>query len=312
MEKVVVTGATSMIGSSLLRRLVKDKHISTIYAVVRPLSIGDIDKRNRIPKDNRIQIIECDMSNYATLSTLINDNCDVFFHLAWPRTATYSETIDDVLLKCDALKSVVEAINAAKMLGCRSFVGAGSQAEYGVPIDGKYVVGMECKPVRVDGIIHLAAYKLARTLSEQYGLNCIWMRIFSVYGVYDRNNSMISSTIYHLIKGEHCSFTKSEQMWDYINADDVADAFYLVGNKVYKHAEYNISSGVSKPLKRYIEIIRDIIDKDAVLGFGEKEYPTNPIMNMDVDISNLIEDTGWKPKISFEQGIINILNYIGQ
>lgn len=309
MKKVVVTGATSMLGSALLRRLICESDIEAIYAVVRPLGDSLENKRYRIPVNEKIHIIECNMSDYSSLHELIDDTCDVFYHMAWPRTATYVEDVQDILTKCDALKCVFEALNEAHIIGCHTFVGAGTQAEYGIPTNGYYSADMECNPVRNDGILHLCAKHITQNLADQFGMNCIWMRIFSVYGLYDRENSMVSSTLNKLIRGEHCSFTKSEQTWDYINADDAAEAFYLVGKKVKKHAIYNISSGVSKPLKEFIETIRDIAAPEAELGFGEIEYPPNPIMKMSVDISNLVEDTGWQPKVSFKQGILDIYNF---
>lgn len=306
MKRVVITGATSMLGIALIKRLL-NSNVEKVYAVVRTYNQQQREnKRSRIPIDSRVQLIECNMNDYGKLATLINEKCDVFYHMTWPRTATYEEDIEDILLKCDAIKCVAEAVNAAHILGCSKFIGAGSQSEYGVPSDGNYVSGMECRPIRMDGVAHLAAGQMAKLLAERLGMICVWMRIFSVYGIYDRNNSLISSTIENLIEGRHCAFTKAEQIWDYVHADDVAEAFYLVGEKVEKNIVYNIASGEKRPLKEYIETIRDVVSQKAELGFGEIEYPTNPIMEMSVDILDLVTDTGWTPQICFREGIEQI------
>lgn len=307
MRKIVVTGATSMLGSALIRRLLKSPGVERIHAVIRPVkALGPVDKRQRLPISDRISIVECDLKDYNKLPLLINDSCDVFYHMAWPRTATYEETIDDTLLKCDAMKGVVEAVGVAHALKCTTFVGAGSQSEYGVPTDGVYSVNMPCNPVRIDGMLHLSAGQIGRTLAEGYGMIFVWMRIFSVYGTNDRKNSMISSTIDKLVSGEHCAFTESEQTWDYVYEDDVADAFYLVGEKAKCSQVYNMASGVSYPLKDYITSLRDIVAPQETLGFGEIPYPPNPIMKMEVDVSNLKKDTGWSPSTTFEKGIQRI------
>lgn len=297
-----------MLGAALVERLLKSTEIEKIYAVVRVHSEErELEaKRLRIPSDKRIRIVECDISSYAELPILINDECDVFYHMAWPRTATYEESIKDMLCKCDAAKYVIEAVKAASELGCQKFVGAGSQSEYGLPSDGYYTTKQECKPVRADGVFHLMAGQAAKMAAELLGLKCIWMRIFSVYGVNDRQNSMISVTIGKLLKGEHCAFTKCEQNWDYVYADDVAEAFYLVGEKVNQHKIYNIAYGESTQLRHYIESIRDVVCPGAFLGIGELEYPANAIMNMNVDVSDLKNETGWNPKVDFETGIKRI------
>ena len=249
MKKVIVTGATSMLGAALVKRLLQSKDIEKIYAIVRPQQVGaNENKRKRLPSDARVRLIECDIKDYVGLPSVIDSKCDVFYHMAWPRTATYEENISDMLLKCDAMKCVVEAVNVAHTLGCNKFVGAGSQSEYGIPEDGCYTLKMECRPVRIDGVLHLAAGQMARMAAEQLKMACVWMRIFSVYGMDDRKNSMVNGTIDKLMSGEHCAFTQSEQTWDYVYADDVADAFCLVGEKVRGHAVYNIAFGVSRPL----------------------------------------------------------------
>lgn len=302
MKKIIITGATSMVGAALINRLVLEEHIEKIYAITR-VSI-DEKKEKRIPSHIKVQIIRCDMDEYHKLPYIINDTCDVFYHLSWPRTPTYDESYDEICLKCDAVKGVMQAVELAKELGCKKFIGAGTYAEYG--IHDYYSLETLCNPVRVDGALHLAAGNIARIISEKYGMNCIWMRIFSIYGINDRANSMISSTIDKLMKDEHCSFTMLEQKWDYLYEDDAAEAFYLVGERIEKSKVYNLAYGKTRPMKEYVYIIRELVSPNADLGIGEIPYPENPIMKMEVDISDLVNDTGWIPKVDFLNGIENI------
>lgn len=97
----------------------------------------------------------------------------------------------------------MEAVNVASKLGCSKFVGAGFQSEYGIVASGIMGVDTPCNPVRADGVLHWAAGRLAMIVSNDLGMDCIWMRIFSVYGKYDRDNSMINSTISKLLAGKH-------------------------------------------------------------------------------------------------------------
>ncbi len=306
MNKVVVTGSTSMIGLALMESLLRDSEIDTVYAVVRP----DSTKRILLPEDSRIKIIECDTKNYRDLANMIDEPCDVFYHLAWPRTPTYDESLEDVLLKTQNIQTVLYAADAAIKLGCRSFIGAGSQSEYGVYGDDPLSPDSVCKPVRADGIIHLAAGQLVMNMlkSSDSRIDCNWMRIFSVYGIHDRTNSMIMNTLAKLLRGEHCAFTPAEQKWDYLYADDIGCAFYLVGKKVTGSHVYCVGSGKAKPLKEYIETIRDIVAPGAKLGIAELPYPDDPVMYLCADISSLRRDTGWIPVVSFEEGISRIYN----
>ena len=76
--KAVVTGATSMMGCSLIRSLI-DNGTDRIFAVVHP----DSHNLAKISYDKRIAFIECDCQEHDHLPELINEECDVFYHFAW-------------------------------------------------------------------------------------------------------------------------------------------------------------------------------------------------------------------------------------
>ena len=56
--------------------------------------------------------------------------------------------------------------------------------------------------------------------------------------------------------------------------------------------------------------MRDKIDKNIQLGFGDIPYPENAVMNICADIESLTSDTGWKPQVSFEEGIEITIDFI--
>ncbi len=303
-KNIVVTGATSMIGVALVEEALRDKGIEKIYAVIRP----GTEKIKRLPeKDSRMMIVPCELEQYDRLPELINDQCGVFFHLAWPRILTYQESYEDIQEKIKGLQAVVKAVHAAAQMGCGKFIGAGSQSEYGI-VNGIIDAGTPCNPINMDGVLHLAAGKLAGMMAEKEGMSCIWMRIFSAYGKNDRANSMIILTIKKLMSGEHCSFTPAEQKWDYLSAEDAGRAFYLAGKHIEGIKTYCLGHGGVKTLRSYIEDIRNIVSPDAVLGFGELPYPNNAVIHLEVDIHELERDTGWKPQIDFEDGIRDLYN----
>lgn len=306
MKRVVVTGATSMIGCSLIRCLQNSDEIEKIYAVVRRncQKLGRIDT-----SDCRVEIIECDLHDICNLSNMINDRCDTFYHLAWPRTATYNESFEDILQKWESGKNVIDALVVAINIGCNKFIGAGSQSEYGIT-DQEYFENSYCNPVRADGMIHLAAGTVASLIAKNAGIDFVWMRIFSIYGKYDRMNSMIMDTVCKLLKREECSFTPAEQMWDYLHEDDAGRAFFAVGSDNVRGIKiYNVASGISKPLRCFIRDIYSCLDLQETGSIGALPYPNNPV-NMIVNVDALKVDTGWTPKVCFKDGLNDIIHYM--
>lgn len=304
MSGIVVTGATSMIGVALIKAAISDLDINRIYAVIRP----GTEKISRLPQNEKILIIECGMDHYNRLPDLVPDSVSIFFHLAWPRTPTYAESFDDTYEKVWNILYVMDALKSAQKLGCRAFVGAGSQSEYGIVETGQISTETLCNPVRADGVIHLAAGRLVELTVKEMGMDSAWLRIFSIYGTNDRDNSLVKSTIRKLKEGGRCSFTKSEQMWDYLFEDDAGKAFLEAGKKVRGNKTYNLGYGEAKPLREYISAIRDIVAPEAKLHFGELPYPKDPVMNLQCDTASLRKDTGWRPMIPFEDGIRRMMN----
>ena len=97
MKNIIVTGATSMIGVALIQAALQDGGLERVYAVVRP----ETQRLCRLPQDKRIEVIACEQQDYDRLPALMHETCDVLYHLAWPRTPTYSEN-SNVFLKKSA------------------------------------------------------------------------------------------------------------------------------------------------------------------------------------------------------------------
>ncbi len=295
MKRIVVTGATSMIGYALLDECLR--HDMKIYAVVRK----DSQKRCRLPVHENIIPIECSLEEIDSLPEKIKESCDTFYHIAWGNTGANRNK--SVYLQSRNIEYTLLAMKAAAALGCTRFIGAGSQAEYGVLDLDKIGPDAPEYPTTAYGAAKLAAGKLAFLQARELGIDCIWPRIFSVYGIYDKESSMISSGIRKMLKGEETEFTPAGQRWDYLFSADAGYAYYLIGEKGRPGAIYCIGSGQARPLAEYIYTMRDAIDPTIDPGIGRRAYPPGAVMNLCADTTSLVADTGFAPRFGFEEGI---------
>ncbi len=292
-----------MIGLSLVREI-SDK-AEKIYAVVRKST----DKLDVLQKYSNVEIVFCSLDEYYRLPELISDKCDVIYHLAWSGAGRREERNRSSMIQAMNIQYSIQVIDAAKQLGCKTFVGAGSQAEYGPCNIDKISTYTPTNPLELYGIAKYAAGKLASAHAQQLSMNCFWVRIFSIYGIYNSNGTMISSTIIKLLNGEEPVFTPAEQRWDYLNAKDAAKALRLIGEQTGNKV-YCLGSGIARPLKEYITELRDIVSPNAELGIGKLPYPPNPVMNLCADISELTKDTGWTPEVDFSDGIRELADHL--
>ena len=273
-----------------------------VIAVARPGSA----RLMNIPEDDRVSIVELDLKEISTLPQVLEtsgiDSADLFFHFSWD--GTHGASRDDCDLQLQNINSALDAVRVAAALKCEAFLGAGSQAECGQLKDGvKVAPDTACFPVTGYGIGKLCAGQMTRLEAKKLGIRHVWCRILSVYGPYDGAHTMVMSGIGLMLEGKKASYTKGEQMWDYLYCKDAAKAFFLAATKGKDGAVYPIGSGKVRPLKEYIEAIRDAIDPKLPIGFGEVEYYPGQVMYLCADTTTLEEDTGFTPDYIFEQGI---------
>jgi nucleoside-diphosphate-sugar epimerase len=209
---------------------------------------------------------------------------------------------DDVDIQLRNIQYTLDAIRFAKRLGCSAFVGAGSQAEYGI-VSEPLKSDTPINPQSGYGIAKYAAGKLGKLLCAQLGIRFTWMRILSIFGPHDGSNTLVMYAINELRAGQSPEFTRCEQIWDYLYCDDAARALLAVGDRGGDGKAYPLGSGNRKKLSEYLESLRDIVNPDGILQFGKKDYYPHQPMYLCADISELTADTGWKPMISFEEGI---------
>ncbi len=287
-----------MIGSSLAEYALSMG--ARVTAIVRPNS----KNISHLKKHDNLNLIECPVSEYNSLD--IGSDYDGFFHLAWDKT--FGEARDDTYIQNNNIKYTIDAVELASRSGCSFFVGAGSQAEYGTT-DCPLNEDTPVNPKSGYGIAKYAAGKLSRIQCEKHGIRHCWTRILSVYGETDADHTLIKYCINSMLKGEHVSLTKCDQMWDYLYSGDAAAALYSIGENGVDGRTYCLGSGNIRPLRDYINIIRDEINPAYQIGFGEREYYPHQAMYLCADITNLVNDTGYCPTTSFEDGIKKTVEY---
>ncbi|MBQ2314471.1 MAG: NAD(P)-dependent oxidoreductase [Treponema sp.] len=296
MKKLLLTGATGMIGSAVVRGALAQGYEITC------LVHADSSRLENIPQDERVHVVACDADAYASLE--LPGNYDIFMHLAWAKTSVGGR--DDVDAQLKNIRYTLDAVRLAQRCGCSVFVGAGSQAEYGCK-DEPLTVGMPVQPESAYGSAKFCAAKLSGLLCSQLGIRFNWLRILSVYGLHDGENTLISYVIRELRAGRSPELTECGQQWDYLYCDDAAQAFLAVAERGMDGKIYPLGGGKGRLLSDYVSDIRDELQVSLPLGFGKKAYYPHQPMFLVADVSELEQDTGWTPKVSFRDGIRRIL-----
>lgn len=299
MKTAVITGATGAIGRALIKACIEDGY--EVLTVVHKTS----QRAQVLETIDHCHVLRLDLNDYdKAMDELKNqdiclDNYELFFHLAW--MAPFGKDRDNLELQLDNIRAALAAVRFANNLGCKAFIGTGSQAEYG-RVEGMLSPDTPAFPETGYGICKLCAGQLTRLSCEQLGLRHIWCRVLSVYGPYDRDQTLISYAVRSMLNNEDTEFSPCEQMWDYIYSEDAARAILLAGEKGISGNVYMIGSGEVHPLKEYIQTISNITGYSKDIGFGKRPYNDKQVMYLQADTSEL-KELGFAPKITFEYGI---------
>jgi len=127
--------------------------------------------------------------------------------------------------------------------------------------------------------------------------------LLATYGPKDDIRHLIPTVILKLLASERPALTPGEQRWDYLFVEDAAEAIYRVAVTPNVQGIFNLGSGKAHTVRSIVERIRDLIDPNLPLGFGEIPYRPDQIMHLQADITKLQDATGWSPRVGLDEGL---------
>ncbi len=300
MQKVIVTGANGFIGSHLVKEL--SRNGNHVIALVDPRF--DYSIICGLPEVN---IIEFSLQEIEALYS--NDNLcnsDIIYHLAWAGVnANFRNNEDEQLQN---IRYGIDILKLANHFLIPKVLIPGSAAEVSCG-DGKITGDESPAPSDIYSAAKVATRYLCQVYARQHNIVLVWPLVTSIYGPGRDDNNLISYAIKTMLEGKKPSFTKLEQLWDYLYVDDLIEALVALGEKG-KNGVYPLGSGEDKRMSEYVKIIWQLVNPSISLGIGELPYKNpNKIDNQVMDISKLVNDTGYIPKFHFEDGIKITINY---
>ena len=291
----IITGVTSFLGRSAAKFLLSKGFI--VFGIVRP----DSGKINLIEDIDGLKIIKLDFDKVnfndflcvndldlnKNLYDLKEKNYDIsFLHFAWGATLDRSNFMKQ-MLNVDMSMKVLEF---AKTFGAKRFIFAGSQAEMSESAYG------------------LAKKQFATFAEEKIkdsNMNFIHLRIFSVYGEGDRNNSLIMTLIKLCKENKDIDLSSCNYDWNFLYIDDFVNIIYKMLQKDIPTGTYDIASDDTRLLKDYVIEAHEVLKAKNKLNFGARADSTE-IFSIP-DISNTLEVIGNVKFTKFKDGILKLV-----
>lgn len=298
-EKVIVTGGTGFIGSNLVDELINQGYE---VHIIDNLSNGKIENVNK-----KAKLHNKDITKLKEIQSIFKGVSYVFHLAALPRVQF---SIENPAESNEA--NVIGTLNvliASKNAKVKRIIYSASSSAYGDQKIMPLKENMIAMPKSPYGLQKHIGELYCRLWTQVYGIQTVSLRYFNVYG--PRNNPegayalVVAKFIEQRKKGEKMTITgNGKQTRDFTNVKDIVNANVLAmkSNKVGKGEVINIGAG------------RNIsINTIAKLIGGEKVYiparfePKHTL----ADNSLAKKLLGWKPKISIEEGIIELKKLAG-
>jgi len=307
MKNLLITGGAGFIGSHLVDRLLATN-------VERITVVDDFNdfynpsiKRDNIRehlKDLRYSIHEADIRDLAALADVFNkSNFDCVVHLA-ARAGVRPSLSEPQLYTETNINGTVNLLELARLHDIKQFVFGSSSSVYG--INAKVPFSEDdpiCQPISPYAATKGAGELLCHTYSHLYGLRCICLRFFTVYGPRQRPDLAIHKFAKLISQHQPIPvFGDGSTRRDYTYIDDIIDGVTAAID--YDKSNYeviNLGESRTVELRELISLLEKELDTHAII----ERQPPQPgdVPQTFADVSKARALLNYQPKTQIEEGL---------
>jgi UDP-glucuronate 4-epimerase len=307
MRQVLVTGGAGFIGSHLVDRLLSENDWRvTAVDDFNDFYSPEIKRRNvqRQLQNPAYKLVEADIRDKAALAQVFaNSKFDCIVHLA-ARAGVRPSLSEPQLYVETNVNGTMNLLELARQHEVPQFVFGSSSSVYGV---NEKVPFSESDPI-FNPISPYAATKaagelLCHTYSHLYGLRCICLRFFTVYGARQRPDLAIHKFAQLISDGKPIPvFGDGTTRRDYTYIDDIlAGVRAAIDYDKTNYEVINLGESRTVELRELIALLEKELDLRAVI----ERQPMQPgdVPQTFADISRARELLGYNPQTQIEDGL---------
>jgi UDP-glucose 4-epimerase len=287
-KRILVTGSSGFVGTNLVEELKRQD--------ADVLTLTEHDGR-------RIDIRDQQSFKWIT-NEIRNIDIDMVYHLAAITSVPFSfenpgETYEVNVLGTLNILELCRLCNAKRIVFASSYVYG--QPQY-IPIDEEHPL----QPTNPYARSKILGEELCSAYNTDFGVKCIILRPFNIYGVGQSKNFLIPSIIAQLQSGK-IKLKDPAPKRDFIYISDVVNAYIKAGEFNGDFEVFNMGYGKSYNVKEIVDKIIHLYGKDVKVKYsGERRK--NEVMDTIANIKKAKEKLGWTPGVDIDNGLSNLLN----
>lgn len=299
MAHYLVTGGAGFIGSHMVEAL---RARGERVRVVDNLVTGHRDNLAHVPD---VEFIEGDLADIDVARRAV-EGVDIVLHQA--AIPSVPRSIEDPLRSHRAnVDATFNVLFAARQAGVRRVVFAGSSSEYGdTPTLPKHE-GMPLNPLSPYALHKVIGEQYLQQFTRHYGLETVSIRYFNVFGPRQDPSSPYSGVISLFIralleKRQPKIHGDGEQTRDFTYVANVVDGVLRAAEQPGISGEvFNIATGSRISLNHLLATLQQLLGTNIEPVYGPPR--AGDVRDSQADISKAERMLGYKPLVSFEEGL---------
>lgn len=310
---VLITGGAGFIGSNLVQHLSLFTQYKKIGVVDNfdPFYPKEI-KQKRIKKWNKmnnVHLYNADIRDESEMNEIFQaENWDTVIHLAAVPCARSS--IEDPALYSDVnVTGTVQTLQLAAEYDIKRFIFISSSSIYGsaqepYPFHEDEIVSMPISPYATS---KWAAENYCQLFYQLYGFDITILRLFTTFGPAQRPDMAMHKFAEQMAANKAVTIFDPESTRDYTYISDVVEVIRLSLEWANGYQVYNVGSGISVNIMQMLDVLSNALGiKHEVKVLGEQDCE---VKHKVADISRLEQTMGFRPKVTFHEGILLFANW---
>ncbi|HSH96550.1 MAG TPA: SDR family NAD(P)-dependent oxidoreductase [Roseimicrobium sp.] len=308
-KKFLVTGGAGFIGSHLSEALLAAGSRVVVLDDFNDYYDPAIKERNLAGVD--VEIVRGDIRDDGAVSRLFAEHrFDGVFHLA-ARAGVRPSIADPRLYFSTNVDGTLNLLEAARHHQVRDFIFASSSSVYGVnskvPFSETDLIQRTISPYAAT---KLTGEQMCSNYAHLFGLHCMCLRFFTVYGPRQRPDLAISKFTTALMEGRPIDrYGDGSTARDYTYIDDIVQGVLAAA----RHAEkssfdiFNLGGSVTTTLNELVALVEGATGEKAVI----RQLPDQPgdVPRTFADISKAAQLIGYNPRTTLGEGIANYVKW---
>jgi dTDP-glucose 4,6-dehydratase len=310
MKSILVTGGAGFIGSNFVR-MVLDEHKDFLVVNLDKLTYaGNLENLQQYMDYPNHRFIKGDICDGELVESLIDEyEIDAIINFAAESHVDRSIEEPKIFIETNVTGTLV-LLEAAREKEIERFVQISTDEVYGeLGPEGKFTEQTPLSPNSPYSASKAAADHLVKAFGHTWGLNYNITRCSNNYGEYQFPEKMIPLMINNALNNKNLPvYGDGLHVRDWLYVYDHCTAVWKVLTEGKTGEVYNVGGCNEKANMEVVRIILDRLGKPESLIEHVTDRPGHD-RRYAINASKIISELGWKPSVTFEQGIVKTIDW---